>query len=407
MRRTFLTLLAALALAGGLAGPAAAAPPAAAPPTTFPPVYLQHPTGPLPTGTTLLHLRDESRVDGLDPAGGTRELMVQLWYPAFPLGARAPYAPPKEAAFLDAGYAGPGAFDGTTVSRLNAPPIPGRHKVILMAHGLCASRTDTTAINQQLASLGFVVAAIGATHESALVEFPGGRTVTTSDPDFCAVGTDPFSAHGRAVLKRLIDVRVQDASFVLDELTKINRGTTKADDSGRALPRGMKGTLDTRRVGMFGHSFGGGTAVEVAAKDPRVVAAANLDGFVPGDVQDTGLAKPTLFLGSDYHDPAYDPTWGAVLPKLTGWHRWLRYEGAGHYRFMDFGGSTHRWGLDTTLPAQDPEAWRTSFGDVPDERSQALVVRVTSAFFVKFLYGLPAPVLDRPSAFYPELVREI
>ncbi len=57
MRRTLLALLAALALAGGLAGPVGAAP-AAAPPTTFPPVYLQDPTGLLPTGTTLLHLRD-------------------------------------------------------------------------------------------------------------------------------------------------------------------------------------------------------------------------------------------------------------------------------------------------------------------------------------------------------------
>jgi hypothetical protein len=32
--------------------------------------------------------------------------------------------------------------------------FPGRHKVVFFHHGLCASRTDTTAINEQLASRG-------------------------------------------------------------------------------------------------------------------------------------------------------------------------------------------------------------------------------------------------------------
>jgi dienelactone hydrolase len=409
--RSFLAAAGASALAAALVsgGPATAAlagaaPAAAAPPTTYAPVYLQRPTGPFPTGTALVHLRDAHRVDPLDPAGRTRELMVQLWYPALPFGPRAPYAPPKEAAALDAGYAGPGAFDGTTVSRLRAPVLPGRHRVILMSHGLCASRTDTTAINQQFASLGYVVAAIGQTHESPTVEFPGGRVESTTDPEFCAAGADPFSARYQAVLERLLAVRVADARFVLDALARIDAGRVRADASGVRLPRGLAHSLNTRAVGMFGHSFGGGTAAAMAAADRRVVAGVNLDGFVIGPVKDTGLRKPFLVVGSGYHDMEFDPSWASFLPKLTGWHRWFQYVGAGHYRFMDFGGSTHQWGLDTTLRTQNPQAWAESFGDVDDRTSQALTVRVTTAFFQRFLRGIPQRILRHPGAVYPQLV---
>lgn len=390
------------AAAPGAAAPSAAAPSAAAPGPAA--ITLARPTGPYLTGTTLLHLRDQRRVDPLDPAHRKRELMVQLWYPAAAAAGRplAPYAPPAEAAGLQAQYPVPaGAFDAPTNSRLGAPVQPGRHPVVLYSHGLCGARTDNTAAAEQLASLGYVVVALGATHESPVAQFPGGRVEKTTEKPFCLAGGAPFTAANQAVLTRLLAVRVADSRFVLDQLQQIRR--VNPDVEHRALPRGLARSLDTRRAGMFGHSFGGGTAAAVLRVDRRFVAGIDLDGLLVGPVATTGLRKPFLVVGSDYHDAAFDQSWATFLPRLTGWHRWLSLDHAGHYRFMDLGGSAHQWGLDVTLKKQDPETWRQVFGDVDDALSQEVTSRLVGSFFERFLRGRPAPILTRPTDFYPAL----
>lgn len=404
------TLVAALAAGTAVAlvpGPATAAPTRIGPASArAAAITLPRPTGPFLTGTTFLHLRDERRVDPLDRQGDRRELMVQLWYPAAAAAGRplAPYAPAKEAAALQGQYPVPaGAFTGApTHSRLDAPVRPGRHQVVLYQHGLCGARTDNTAAAEQLASQGFVVAALGVTHESPAVEFPGGRVETTSDPAFCAAGAAPFAGEGKAVLERLSAVRVADSRFVLDQLERIAR-RDNPDVDRRALPAGLAGSLDTRRVGMFGHSFGGGTAAAVLAADRRFAAGIDLDGFVIGPTARTGLRKPFLVLGSDYHDRAFDPSWATFLPRLTGWHRWFRFADTGHYRFIDLGGSARKWGLDRTLKVQDPVTWDQVFGDIDDRVSQEIVTRLVGSFFERTLHRRPAPILDRPADYYPQL----
>jgi dienelactone hydrolase len=359
-------------------------------------ITLPRPTGPYPTGTTLIHMRDEHRVDPLDPAGGQRELMVQLWYPAKPVRDKplAPYAPPGETEALRAQYDLPeGAYEATTHSRLDAPVRPGRHKVVFFHHGLCAARTDTTVVNEQLASLGYVVVALGNTHESPAIEFPGGRMVGTSDDTFCAVGQDPWSEASQAVLHRLLAVRVADTRWVLDQLS-----------AGAGVPHDLARAMDTRHVGMFGHSFGGATAAAVLREDRRFVAGVDLDGLIVGPVRHEGLRKPFLVVGSSYHDMEMDPSWADFLPRLRGWHRWIRVLEAGHYRFIDMGGSVRKWGLEELLKPTRPDTWHDVFGDIGDARSQEILIRVTTAFFGKFLCGQRAPILDHPERFYPELV---
>jgi predicted dienelactone hydrolase len=390
------TIVIAAAPLPGSAALAASTPPAGVA------ITLAAPTGPFPTGTARIHLRDGARTDPLDPQSRPREVMAQLWYPSRPAAGHplAAYAPPGEAAGLQATYeVPPGAFTATTHSRLGAPVRPGRHPVVFFHHGLCAARTDTTAVNEQLASLGFVVVALGNTHESTAVEFPGGRVERRTDPTLCEAGADPFGAAGQATLRRLLDVRVADTRFVLDQLERVNRGINP-DASRTPLPRGLAGAMDTARVGMFGHSFGGGTAAAVLAADPRFVAGVDLDGFIIGPVAEAGLDRPFLLLGSSYHDTVLDPTWRTFLPALTGWHRWYRVEDAGHSRFTDIGGSAGRWGLKDTV---EPGEWTANFGDIDDRTSQRIVIDLTAAFFRRFLHHRPAPILEHPTRRYPRV----
>src|SRR5512134_152338 len=53
---------------------------------------LPRPTGALPVGRVTLHLSDNTRHEPASVGGGSRELMVDIWYPAEPAeGPSAPY----------------------------------------------------------------------------------------------------------------------------------------------------------------------------------------------------------------------------------------------------------------------------------------------------------------------------
>lgn len=125
-------------------------------------------------------------------------------------------------------------------------------------------------------------------------------------------------------------------------------------------------------MGIYGHSFGGATAAAVLVEDWRFAAGVNLDGFIIGPTATQGLSKPFLTVGSSYHDPIQDPSWASFLPALTKWWRWFQVDDAGHYRFIDLGGSVNALGLDA-MRELDPVLWEQIFGDVPDEQSQQIV----------------------------------
>lgn len=355
----------------------------------------------------MIHLVDAGRVDPLDPHHGKRQLMVQLWYPAASTdGPLADYAPAGEAAVLQKFYpVPPGAFTAKTNSHLRAPVASGRHRVIFFHHGLCGSRTDSTIVAEELASRGFMVVALGNTGESAGVQFPDKTVITPTDPAYCQVGADPFSAKGQQVLQKLLAARVGDVRFVADQLTKMNEGENP-DAEKAALPSGLKSSMDLTRMGMYGHSFGGGTAAAVLAADSRFVAGIDLDGFVIGPVSKQGVDKPFLVVGMAGHDKKLDPSWKTFLPALAGgdaWHRWFGVKNSGHYRFIDLGGSVTKWGLPGTIRKQDPTTWRQIFGDIDDVESQRISRDLVTGFFGRFLRGENSPILTEPSRVHPDL----
>jgi Predicted dienelactone hydrolase len=127
---------------------------------------------------------------------------------------------------------------------------------------------------EDLASHGYVVAAISHPYDAIVTIFPDGRPVTYSDKRWPTVP----SMEGEANLNQL-EWHANDIRFVLDELSRANL----AGSSG--LP--FAGHLDFTHVGAFGHSFGGIAAAHACQLDRRFKACLNEDGIV---------AKRPLFL---------------------------------------------------------------------------------------------------------------
>lgn len=402
MRSAFVIALTS-ALALSIAAPAAARPaqpvqplqptlPAraqrAAEPATR--LVLPRPTGRERIGTVSLHLVDRSRPDPWVPSEPAREIMVQLWYPAAGVHRqqRAPWVSPGVAELINP----PGSplILPTTHAYEGAPVKPGRHPVVLFSTGFGLERTASTALVEELASRGHVVVTIDHTHEARFVEFPGGRIATQAIPPPTGPDDD-----GSEVIAKALEARVADTRFTLDRLAELNRGRNP-DAERRRLPRGLTGTLNLARVGMFGHSLGGATAAEAMFTDRRIRAGLNMDGSLFGKVLTGGLDRPLALLSSDGHGRADDESWLAIWPHLRGGRFDLQLVGSGHLSFSDFQVLLPQAGV----PAEELEP---ALGTIDGTRSVTVQRAYVVAFFDHYLRGGSGRLLAGPSRRYPEM----
>jgi dienelactone hydrolase len=354
---------------------------------------LPQPTGPYPAGTTSLWLTDTSRADPWAAEAVARELMVSLWYPAAaPDGRPAPYMTPAESELQlsSRGITGipPDALSTVETSAVSDATPAGRQcslPLIVLSPGFTSSRSTLTALAEDLASHGYVVAGIDHTYESFATAFPDGRITTCLARERRGSGSQEKVAASRAA----------DVSFVLGELT----------GSDPAWPGA--GLIDPSRIAMAGHSAGGAATVAAMLADPRIRAGIDMDGSTAAPIPDEGLARPFLFLGSQ---SGYTPgsagsaaterdgkplkravfTWERDWKLLAGWKRWLVVAGAVHASFTDLALLTEQAGIDIGA-------------GLSGARSLDITRAYVRAFFDQHLRGRPQALLDQPSPRYPEV----
>ncbi|MEV3981853.1 alpha/beta hydrolase [Nonomuraea sp. NPDC049758] len=380
----FRPLAACLALAvTACATPTASATPsgpAAAASAAVPRLELPRPTGPDPVGRDVLYLVDTSRKDPWVPRSGPRRLMVSMYYPArSATGAPAPFMTVEEAASLLRRKA-PGAelpaeiVSGIRTYAHTGPPAKnGRRPLVVLSPGLGLPRASLTSLAEDLASRGYVVASLDHAYESSGTVFPGVGLLTCAP--LCDQPRPPEG--GKAAIARN---RAKDVSFVLDRLTGRHPAWKRAD------------LIDSRRVGMAGHSLGGEAASITMATDKRVKAGINLDGTISATLPATGLGdRPFLLMGSQSdHSPGKDDTWDSAWRTLRGWKRWLTVAQAQHSSFTDLAIPQSRIGP----PAS---------GVIAAERGLALTRAYVAAFFDQHLRNIRRPLLDGPTPDNPEV----
>jgi predicted dienelactone hydrolase len=360
------TAVALAAGAGAFAITSANAETGGSEPPRQPELAIPEPTGEFATGVDTLHLVDEGRPDQWVPEED-RELMVTMWYPTDEdEGATAPYMSAEESALFGAQFEVPPELLASveTNSVPGAEPLAddGTLPLVVLSPGFSFPRATLTGVAEELASQGYVVAAVGHNYE-APITFPDRTTecLACEDEDFEAV----------------VPNRAEDLSFVLDELT----GEDAAwEDSG---------VIDAERVLVGGHSVGGASGHRAMLADDRFDAGFNLDGtFFSLDPDE--LDRPFLMVGAAEHGlPGEDDTWTDAWKRLDGWKRWITVDGTTHSSFTDLA----PLGAQAGMPLQDLD------GLYADRLTRAHL----TAFADAWLRGEEEPILDGPNEDWPEV----
>jgi predicted dienelactone hydrolase len=362
-----------------------------------------------------VHWTDKSRVEPLAADRGYRELMVDIWYPAD--SAAGPAAEYFDRSAFDQpqimerlkGYLRT-AYDAIKVGRVRTHAIQGaafarsakRCPVLIFSHGGGETRETYTAQLEDLASHGYVVAAITHTYDAVLAVFPDGRHVVLAPnrwppPKASSIeGLPPSEETNPDRLQWWAD----DISFVLNELDRENRvgGSTRLPFAGR---------LDLTRAGAFGHSAGGQAAAHACQIDRRLRACLNQDGlsaFAPyySDASGWGMDQAfMLIVRAPRTDPPTDEELAAMkLTRKQAEALLQRLKARQDATLRNTGKGSYRVVLENKTTSH------ADFGDLPllqsrdraeaETRTRVLgVVRsYTRAFFDKYVRGTKAPLLD-------------
>ena len=370
------------------------------PPILLPVPETPKPTGPYSVGTTTLMLVDTSREELYSgKSGEPRNLMVQIWYPAETVrGAKpAPWLEnmdvmgPAIAGHLDL----PAFFlEHVKYARTHAiadAPVSGgetQYPLLLFSHGWGGFRAQNTYQVEELASHGYVVAAPDHTYGAIATVFSDGG-VALNNPSALPYETGLSDEVYLTAAQTLGTQWAGDLSFILDTLANLKPG----DPAGQLTNR-----LDFTRIGVMGHSTGGGAAIQFCATDARCQAVLGMDPYmdpVSFSVLDQGLDMPHLAM--------FSAVWAEdrsrnneILSQLVsnssgdGYQYYI--EQTAHYDFTD-------------MPAFSPLAPYLGLkGPLDGKQVSKIINAYTLAFFGRYFKGEMGSLLEQPTKEFPEMI---
>ena len=210
-------------------------------------------------------LTDSSRQDPFESDGSFREVPVHFYYP------------------------GDGGEE--------------KYPLVVFSHGAFGYYESNTSTYMELASNGYVVAALDHPHHAFFTEDTSGGTVIV-DTDFLNtalnLNASEMNDEEEYVLYRdWMDLRTADMGCALDEIREaaLSGSLSSAwsvSESDRASLMAALAMADPSRTGLMGHSMGGATSVELGRQRKDITAVIDIDGTMLGEYTGTENGKFTV-----------------------------------------------------------------------------------------------------------------
>ncbi|XP_020657188.2 platelet-activating factor acetylhydrolase isoform X2 [Pogona vitticeps] len=236
----------------------------------------------------------------------------------------------------------------TCPAKWNAAFKPGeKYPLIIFSHGLGAFRTIYSAICIEMASQGFVVAAVEHRDQSSSATF-----YYKEKPDFRGKGNASELHTEWIYYRRLradedevelrrqqVQQRADECIKALDLMLHINSGKPTVN----MLPANfnwifLKDCIDMEKIAVMGHSFGGATAIETLSKDMRFKCGIALDAWMLPLSDDVypRVQQPLLFINSEKFQWALNILEMKKLDCKDRERKMITIKGSLHQSFPDF-----------------------------------------------------------------------
>jgi predicted dienelactone hydrolase len=363
-------------------------------------LVLPAPTGSYAVGRTEFNWVDSTRADPLaDQGSAPRELVVWVWYPAAQAGKTpSPYLPPAwvRVRNIDQGAGGKliendfNRFQTHSYAGVPLAAAPAAFPVLIMEPGMGPIATDYTVFAENLASHGYIVVGINPTDTANTTVFLDGRVVLRTAKGIIPDNATPVEADADA--NRIEAVWQKDEVFVLNQLAGLNAAQTGF----------FNHRLDLKKVGDWGHSFGGATALGLCQTDPRCHAGVDMDGTPTNNELTVPVLKPFMFITEDYSkgcDQGCAAMRQVFLNTKAGEAYSLAIAGTRHFNFSDL---PYR-----QVPLIEPLFVLAGYeGTIRPGRGLQIVNAYLVAFFDQYLKGTRQDLLQGPNPAYPEVKLE-
>lgn len=356
-------------------------------PLALPVPVLPRPSGPEPIGTIEVMITDRDRRETYGPTpGGPRRFVAQVWYPADAIpDETVPWNDDWDvvAPALSRTLGLPSWFlNHTRFTKSHAgdavPIESGSFPVVIYSHGWTGFRS--IAINQveHLVSNGYIVIAPDHTFGAVATRL-GDDDVIYADPAALPereeVGAQVYDEAATA----LVDTFSGDIISILDGLFE--------GDDGPFAP--IAAAVDLNKVGIYGHSTGGGAAIKTCLIDERCHAVLGLDAWVEPltqrDLQET-IDVPALYMRSDgWRGTPNDALLQGIAARGSSISYVLGVEGAGHNDYV-------------ATPFLSPVAARLGLkGPISSGRVVTIIDNYLLGFFDTYLLSTGSAALDTVS----------
>ncbi len=309
-------------------------------PILLPVPKIPNPSGPLAIGTVIYEFTDTSRKELYSGKDEARRFMIQAWYPAeikaederAPWMSNAEIYAPAVATYIDLpsffldhlALVNIPAFKNAQVAKTN-----GGYPVIIFSHGWNGFNAQNSGQALELASHGYVVIAVQHTYGAVTTVFPDG-TIAPNNPK--ALPEDAEDPNYEVVARILVDQWAGDISFALDQFIILNKDADSI----------FFQSLDMERVGVYGHSTGGGAAIQFCGTDSRCDALLGMDPFmrpVSAEVIANGVTQPAFFMFSqgwaDLVDSKNNYLFDQFYPNISNYQGAVSINGTKHFDFSD------------------------------------------------------------------------
>ncbi len=247
-------------------------------------IQLMQPTGKFPLGTMIYEWTDETRnIQLTSHKGDKRTIVVQLWYPARidSNSIKAPYSS------LSKDYL---KVSANSYSRPSFSEEIEYSNLIIISPGRGTERFLYTTIAEELASHGFVVAAVDMP-QIGYVLYQDGMVLKPSSkfkPPRGMMG-GPYEKVD-TFFEEPTEMGLKDMEFAFQKITDLNA----SDPNDRFV-----GKINLKSIGIFGHSLGGRIAGKFAVENKNIKAYISMEGIPPREIRFEGeLDIPVAMLCS-------------------------------------------------------------------------------------------------------------